>query len=167
MNNADLSKRLYRAILGVVLDDELSADDLRRLQNIVNGDRLRGAVSQAIEVITGEATQPAPQAALKAETRGSQETKRSAELKKKSNLFLSPTEMFDLVKRRKVSKAKLLRLAEDIAPGSIPTGADEMTVRDIVQTFYVNSDPDDQNLLRKIVSGDFSGDPFLQGMSRR
>jgi len=167
MNDADLSKRLYRAILSVVLDDELSTEDLRRLADIINGKRLSQAVSEAIHLIAEGGGQSSSRNSARSEKGEARKVAPRSEATKRSNLFLSSADMFDLIKRRKISKVQLLKIINDIDSRSIPSAADEMTVREIVQTFYSNSDPDDQNLLRKIVSGDFSGDPFLQGMSSR
>jgi hypothetical protein len=157
MTENTIKRRFLRAVIEAFLTDDTTAADLEAAAALLRNK----AFLDRIESLFLELSQ-------EPRTRARSATKQSDYARAKgTSPPANPRQLFDLIKRRKLTKADLLRVMRTVRSEAVPAYLADATVREIVETFFATADRDDVALLAKIVSGEFEADPFLEGMRSR
>lgn len=161
---------MFKALTIALLDYEPSEHELRTLSKSVLTGRLNGAISDVISAyadIAGVAAPVATPSTIDGTNRASDSEKRTPKKSKRQKVSRTvqaseADQMFDLVKRRKINRSQLRELFKQVDQDANLKLDEKNSVREWLHSYYKWVHPEDWLLLRDMVAGDVSSDPYLR-----
>ena len=167
-----LEASIFRAVPQALLEQDTSKRELKALARSVHDGRLGIAIADVIyayaevcdDVSTGK-TRDVESAITSREFTDSNKKSpnRKQSAKAKVNEKNSESDrLFDLAKRRKITRSDLRKLMNQVDRELSEQISDEKSMREWLELFYQGSIADDWTLLEDLISGNVSTDPYLR-----
>lgn len=161
MNIASAEARLLKGLLQVILDADFTAEEARAAAKSLREGKLLAPVAHLLDVL-GTSLAHSTDSTINSPNI----TDLPPPSMKKTSQAIRPSidEVFNNVKRRKITKANLFEMF-DAVNGSVASGiSDTISVREALTAFKSLISDSDWTTLNKIVLGTIDFDPFLRGM---
>lgn len=170
MPDPSLEARLFRRFLQVVLDENLSALECRNVAEALKAGRIVKQLREALEVLASFDQPPpteVPDHTVEFQKKVSQKDKISSDRSTHNLRKISPNQVFDVVKRRKITKSNLLQYFRQVSGDDDTRGYELLTMRDALHSFYAKASDDDWSLLFAMIDGGVEIDPYLRTILSR
>ena len=165
MTELTTEERILNGFLRVILDCELNAAERQAAAASLRSGRLVECLLSVLE-FTDEKRHPSevshsqPAAAEKAALARPVDSNEKRAQRSKSEL-LSPDELFDLVRKRKVSKSALTDIIERLNSGIVLSVGDDASMREILHVFKSVASDAEWITLTRAVNGQIVNDSYL------
>lgn len=168
--NEELDRKLFKAVVAAIMENDPSAEDLNALATKEKALRLAEAIQNfattyaslspaKVVILHSGTSQPKSK-----EPKGSKGPKEPTQAKAGRSVkdLSSADEVFDLLKRRKLTRDLLRKMLEQLDPDFFSFVTEEESMRDWLKAFRALAHPDDWKLLVSMISGEASIDPYLR-----
>lgn len=160
MTAPSVESRLARSLLRAILDESFSEDECRLAAQLLRQGGILNLVASTLDLLAGSAKNSDP-------VKKSPKEPSQASLKSLNPQLLPPPPpgvppMFDLIKRRKITKNALLDMLRNVNPTAVPRDSRDLTIRELLSYYRSTADDRDWALLEQIIAGNSDSDPFLR-----
>lgn len=163
MNELTTEERILNGFLRVILDSELNAAERQAAADSLRSGKIVECLLAVLEFTDEKRTQSKgvqPKATNEAAPKKNTEVPEKQE-KKSSSSILSADELFNLTRKRKVSKAELNNIIERLNSGIVLGVSDNSSVRDILRVFKSVASDAEWITLTRAVGGEIVNDSYL------
>jgi hypothetical protein len=161
----EMRERLYRTMLGAILSSDLNVGDLRKVAKEMKGNpKVWYDFGQILEALSDNFS------ASPINSRGNVVKSKyvdefdSERIESQSALV---DEMYDFLKRKKITRNEVLSVIEKINPNLISDLPLNAPVREIIRNFSVHSSRDQLVNFKNYFGSKYVEDDYLSGMRRR
>ena len=164
MNSPSVENRLLKGFARVVLDCDFSPEEAANAAKAISAGRITTALLGLLDALATD---------VDAKRKSSKEAVAVRDIRiSRASGPRDPTssevsEMFDLVKRRKLTRSSLFELMDQLDFGASPDPEQAISIREALALFREHSSDADWRTLRDIIAGNVAVDPFLRGIMNR
>lgn len=163
MTTESQKHRIFKSFLRSIAADDLSLEDYRGALSDLRDPRMVGLLEELLAALSGDLeTSPAPS---KVATRGNREREREVKKEKKGRATRTADQLFDDIKRRKVTRDRLTSILSSVDSEFASEADSYDTMRSLVASYRRRATDRQWEILTAIVNGDYERDPYLNDMS--
>jgi hypothetical protein len=157
--------RIFKNFLRSVASDEYTSDDYNAAVRDINNGKLLSLLEQVMSALSSNVDDK--DRAKKSSTIGNvSEIPSKKNVKKQEGAHLSADDVFNDIKRRKVTREQLEGILKSLDSQFASQINDTETMRSIVRAYKDRSSQRQWEIFVAIVNGDYEMDPYLANISR-
>lgn len=158
MNNASEDQKLFKLILGALASEDLSREDYRAaLESLRDGEMIL-VLDKLLTVLSKASTGPKQNK----DRVTSRDIPRDKKGSSRAESNKRPDELFDDVKRRKITRERLESMIASLDRQFLMDQDRPETMRGLISAFRRSASDRQWALLSSIVNGDYEVDPYFE-----
>jgi hypothetical protein len=168
MRTSASDRRVFRGILRAVASDEFSTEDYKSALADLRSGEVSAVLENVIRILAGDdnlnpvRSQNGGAMRSKEEERDREARKRNASPSKRKPDRVTADELFDDVRRRKVTRKDVENFMSSINQKFADEADRHDTMRALLHAFRENSGSREWELLYSLINGDYESDPYLK-----
>lgn len=157
-----IERALFKALTATLLDYEPNQGELSSLAKSLSDGRLSLALRDVVRAYSSLYGSEESHQIPDVTTKNAPKSNTKVDISKAKSTEISVDKVFDLAKRRKVTRAHLRNLMDQVDPQASARISDTDSMRDWLKSFSLSAHPEDWKLLRSLIAGEAASDPFLR-----